>query len=137
MSYSAIEGGHWPDGIIPYVIVDSSNSRNITDHNNPENSFVFADFDPRARKLILQAIERFHASTCLRFVKRKYYHQYYIKIMNKLTWDKTTLQWKESECQSNVGIDYTRRSIGQPVNLASKCFIEQDKHPKIVPKIGT
>ena len=57
-SYSAVEGGNWPDGIVPYVIVDSSNSENITDHNNPENSFIFKDFVPEARKLILQAIER-------------------------------------------------------------------------------
>ena len=97
MSYSAIEGGHWPDGIVPYVIVDSSNSKNKTDHNNPQNSFIFKDFDPRARKLILKAFEGFHASTCLRFVERKHYHQYYIRIVNTLRWDKTTLEWKEKK----------------------------------------
>ena len=139
-SYSAIEGGHWPDGIIPYVIVDSSKFKNKTDHNNPEKSFIFKDFVPDARKLILQAIERFHASTCLRFVERKYYHQYYIKIVNTLKWDKTTLKWREGGCSSWIGIEYGSINKGQNVHLASHCFIETDiykESKKIVEKIGT
>ena len=140
MSYSAIEDGHWPDGIVPYVIVDSSNSENKTDHNNPENSFIFADFDPRAHKKILEAFERFHASTCIRFVERKHYHQYYIRIVNTLRWDKTTLEWKEKKeggCYSWIGIEYGAINIGQIVNLAPYCFIQIEKLPKEVLKIGT
>ena len=137
-SYSGIEGGQWPDGIIPYEIVDSSNSVNKTDHNNPENSFIFADFDPRARQVILDAIERFHASTCLRFVERKYYHQYYIKIVDKRAQNKTTLQWDVMDgCYSWIGIEYGSKNIGQVVNMAPSCFIQEDKLPKHELKIGT
>ena len=123
-SYSALEGGNWPNGVIPYVIIDSSNTENKTDHNNPENSFLFKDFTNSQRELIMEAMKQLHDSTCVRFVPRRMHHQYYIRIVNQLRWDKTKSRWINSGCNANQGRLLTMRNDGrrQRVNLASWCF---------------
>ena len=123
-SYSALEGGNWPNGVIPYVIIDSSNTANKTDYNNPENSFLFKDFTNSQRELIMEAMKQLHDSTCVRFVPRRMHHQYYIRIVNQLRWDKTKSRWINSGCNANQGRLLTMRNDGQRqrVNLASWCF---------------
>ena len=122
-SYSALEGGNWPNGVIPYVIIDSSNTANKSDYNNPENSFLFKDFTNSQRELIMEAMKQLHDSTCIRFVPRRMHHQYYVKIVNQLRWDKTKSRWMNSGCNAKQGRILTLRNEGQRVNLASRCFI--------------
>ena len=62
-SYSAQEGGNWPQGIIPYKIIDSSNTAKTS-------NFKFKDFTEKQRELIMEAMRRFHDSTCLRFIEK-------------------------------------------------------------------
>ena len=123
-SYTALEGGNWPNGIIPYVIIDSSNTANKTDYINPENSFMFKDFTSLQFELIMEAMKQLHDSTCVRFVPRRMHHQYYIRIVNQLRWDKTKSRWINSGCNANQGRLLTMRNDGQRqrVNLASWCF---------------
>ena len=127
-SYSALEGGNWPNGIIPYVIIDSSNTANKTDYNHPEKSFMFKDFNATQRQLIMESMERLHDTTCVRFVKRKMHHPYYINIANRLSLNKTTLEWYDpSVCSATIGRDQTQRYKGQSVELSWNCFICENK----------
>ena len=115
-SYSALEGGNWPNGIIPYKIIDSSNSAN-------NSNLKFKDFTEKQRELILEAMEHFHDSTCLRFVEKRMHHQYYIYIVNKLRKLKNKERWIEGGCHAHLGRDPTRRLKGQRVHLSKRCFI--------------
>ena len=60
-----MEGGRWPDGIIPYVIVDKTNTDNTT------SNYKFKDFTEEQRKTIMDAIKLFNDSTCVKFVERE------------------------------------------------------------------
>ena len=127
-SYTALEGGNWPNGIIPYVIIDSSNTANKTDYNHPEKSFMFKDFNATQRQLIMESMERLHDTTCVRFVERKMHHPYYINIANRLSLNKTTLEWYDpSVCSATIGRDQTQRYKGQSVELSWNCFICENK----------
>ena len=144
-SYSAQEGVHWPNGIVPYQIIDSSNSANISDFKNPENSYMFKDFTKQERGLIMEAIKRFHANTCLKFVERRRHHQYYIRIENRLQLDKNSLKWRERGPHATLGLQTFRKhpttnvpgNRGQFVNIPSQSFQRRDRNNLIVPKIGT
>ena len=127
-SYVAVEGGNWPNGVIPYVIIDSSNTANKTDYNHPEKSFMFKDFNATQRQLIMESMERLHDTTCVRFVERKMHHPYYINIANRLSLNKTTLEWYDpSVCSATIGRDQTQRYKGQSVELSWNCFICENK----------
>ena len=118
-SYSAMEGGRWPNGIIPYEIVDKTNSDNTTDYK-------FRDFTTKQRGMIMDAIRLFDNSTCVKFVEREMHHEYYTKIVNELEYNSTTKIWTERRiCSSGVGrtTNAKRGSINhQSVQLASHCF---------------
>ena len=127
-SYTALEGGNWPNGIIPYVIIDSSNSKNISDYNNPEKSFVFKDFNATERQLIMESMERIQDTSCVRFVEKKMHHQYFINIGNRLQLNKTTNEWTDiRNCSATVGRDLTTKYKGQTLEMSSSCFICQNK----------
>ena len=127
-SYTAMEGGNWPNGIIPYVIIDSSNSKNISDYNNPEKSFVFKDFNATERQLIMESMERIQDTSCVRFVEKKMHHQYFINIGNRLQLNKTTNEWTDiRNCSATVGRDLTTKYKGQTLEMSSSCFICQNK----------
>ena len=127
-SYTAMEGGNWPNGIIPYVIIDSSNSKNISDYNNPEKSFVFKDFNATERQLIMESMERIQDTSCIRFVEKKMHHQYFINIGNRLQLNKTTNEWTDiRNCSATVGRDLTTKYKGQTLEMSSSCFICQNK----------
>ena len=127
-SYTAMEGGNWPNGIIPYVIIDSSNSKNISDYDNPEKSFMFKDFNATERQLILESMERIQDTSCVRFVEKKMHHQYYINIANRLQLNKTTNEWTDiRDCSATVGRDITKKYEGQRLEMSSSCFICQEK----------
>ena len=127
-SYVAVEGGNWPNGIIPYVIIDSSNSKNISDYDNPEKSFMFKDFNATERQLIMESMERIQDTSCVRFVEKKMHHQYYINIGNRLQLNKTTNEWTDiRDCRATVGRDLTTKSKGQLLEMSSSCFICQEK----------
>ena len=127
-SYTAMEGGNWPNGIIPYVIIDSSNSKNISDYNNPEKSFVFKDFNATERQLIMESMERIQDTSCVRFVEKKMHHQYFINIGNRLQMNKTTNEWTDiRNCSATVGRDLTTKYKGQTLEMSSSCFICQNK----------
>ena len=123
-----MEGGNWPNGIIPYVIIDSSNSKNISDYNNPEKSFMFKDFNATERQLIMESMERIQDTSCVRFVEKKMHHQYYINIGNRLQLNKTTNEWTDiRDCSATVGRDLTKKYEGQRLEMSSSCFICQEK----------
>ena len=127
-SYSAVEGGRWPDGIIPYVIVDKTNTDNTT------SNYKFKDFTEEQRKTIMDAIKLFNDSTCVKFVEREMHHEYYTKIVNELQYDSTTKIWTEKACTSQVGRTYAakfgidHKSVygisHQSVNLATNCLLK-------------
>ena len=120
-SYNALEGVNWPDGIVPYEIIDSS--ANKSDPKNPKNSLLFHDFTFEERRDIMKTIRLFHDSTCLKFVEKRMHHQYYIYIVNKLRKLKNKERWIEGGCHAHLGRDPTRRLKGQRVHLSKRCFI--------------
>ena len=127
-SYVAVEGGNWPNGIIPYVIIDSSNTKNKTDYNNLEKSFMFKDFTISQREQMMKGFERLHDTTCVRFVEKKMHHQYFINIGNRLQLNKTTNEWTDiRNCSATVGRDLTTKYKGQTLEMSSSCFICQNK----------
>ena len=123
-SYSAQEGGNWPQGIIPYKIIDSSNTAQ-------NSTFKFKDFTEKQRELIMEAMRRFHDSTCLRFIEKGIHDQYYIYIINQL--QRIGTKWEEKGCSAVLGRDPLRRMKGQKVHLSKSCFL----HGNGTAKIGT
>ena len=121
-SYSALEGGNWPNGIIPYKIIDSSNSAN-------KSNFKFKDFTEKQRELIMEAMRRFHDSTCLRFIEKGIHDQYYIYIINQL--QRIGTKWEEKGCKAVLGRDPLRRMKGQKVHLSTNCFLHENGTAKI------
>ena len=106
-SYSAIEGGHWPDGIVPYIIVDSFNSKTW-----PDSKFKF--FTKKERRMIKLALKYFKYSTCIKFVKKRKHHEFYVRIQNELVLNKETSKLEEKGCTATYGRDPTRDK-GQPL----------------------
>ena len=122
--YSALEGGRWPDGIIPYEIVDSTNSENTSNYR-------FRDFNEKQLEVIMAGINTFNAlPTCVKFVEREAHHEYYTKIINELEYNSTTGIWKERGCSSGLGRSYYAKHGRNPhpdpdhqkINLAAWCL---------------
>ena len=146
-SYIAKEGGHWPNGIVPYKIIGSSNSANITDFKNRKNSYMFKDFTRRQLWLIKESIKRLNHATCLKFVERRMHHKHYIRIENRLELDQNSNEWIEKGCFAKTGFDPASKhpttnapnNEGQNVNLETECFFLRDRNFNTVPimKFGT
>ena len=118
-SYSAVEGGNWPDGIIPYVIVDSSNINKWPD-------LTIRPFTKKQLDLIKDAMKLFKYATCVKFVKKRKHHQLYIRIENRLTLNKNTSKLEEGGCfVEGAGRDPNKMN-GQSVNLGTGCFQNPD-----------
>ena len=122
--HSALEGGRWPDGIIPYVIVDSTNTKN-------KSNYRFRDYDETQLETIMAAINAFNAlPTCVKFVEREAHHEYYIEIINMLDYNSTTKTWEEGGCHSYLGrTPYAKHGRNphpdpdhQKINLAAECL---------------
>ena len=122
-SYSAFEGGRWPDGIIPYQIVNSDNSENSSDYK-------FRDFNKTQLEIIMDGINTFNAlPTCIKFVERESHHEYYTKIVDELQLNSTTRFWEEKSCTSGVGrTPFAKHgsTYHQSINLAPWCFKTND-----------
>ena len=118
-SYSAIEGGRWPDGIIPYVIVSSTNSEN-------SSNYRFREFNKTQLEKIMDGINAFNAlPTCLKFVERESHHEYYTKIVDELKLNSTTGFWEEKGCTSLIGRTPKAKHgsiTHQSVNLEPSCL---------------
>ena len=118
-SYSAREGFRWPGGIIPYVIVSSTNSEN-------SSNYKFRDFNKTQLEIIMDGINAFNAlPTCLKFVERESHHEYYTKIVDELKLNSTTGLWVEKGCSSGIGRTSTAKhgsTYHQSVNLEPSCF---------------
>ena len=128
--YSVFEGGRWTDGIIPYVIIDSTNTEN-------EPNYRFRDFNEKQLEVIMAGINTFNAlPTCVKFVEREAHHEYYTKIINELEYNSTTGIWKERGCSSGLGRSYYAKHGRNPhpdpdddpdhdhqkINLAAYCL---------------
>ena len=122
--HSALEGGRWPDGIIPYVIVDSTNTEN-------KSNYRFRDYDETQLETIMAAINAFNAlPTCVKFVEREAHHEYYTQIMNKLVYNSTSGIWEDGGCSSGLGRTYLAKhgrkffqdQDHQRINLAAWCL---------------
>ena len=122
--YSVFEGGRWTDGIIPYEIVDSTNTENTSNYR-------FRDYDETQLKTIKAAINAFNAlPTCVKFVEREEHHEYYIEIINMLEYNSTAKIWEEGGCYAYLGRMYYAKQGRNPhpdpdhqkINLAAWCL---------------
>ena len=122
--HSALEGGRWTDGIIPYEIVDSTNTENTSNYR-------FRDYDETQLKTIKAAINAFNAlPTCVKFVEREEHHEYYIEIINMLEYNSTAKIWEEGGCYAYLGRMYYAKHGRNPhpdpdhqkINLAAWCL---------------
>ena len=122
--YSAFEGGRWTDGIIPYVIIDSTNTENTSNYR-------FVAYNEIQLETIKAGINTFNAlPTCVKFVEREAHHEYYTQIMNMLDYNSTTGIWEEGGCYSSLGRTYHAKHGRNPhpdrhhqkINLAAWCL---------------
>ena len=122
--YSVFEGGRWTDGIIPYEIVDSTNTENTPNHR-------FRDYNEKQLEVIMAGINTFNAlPTCVKFVEREAHHEYYTQIMNKLVYNSTSGIWEDGGCSSGLGRTYLAKhgrkffqdQDHQRINLAAWCL---------------
>ena len=102
-SYSAREGHHWPNGIIPYVFGTKATGARF-------------EYTKQRKEKIKEAMRTFERNTCVKFVPKEKQHKYFINIRNKL----------RKKCSAHVGRCSTRECMktGTFINLDSTswCF---------------
>ena len=122
--HSALEGGRWTDGIIPYEIVGSTNTENTPNHR-------FRDYNEKQLEVIMAGINTFNAlPTCVKFVEREAHHEYYTQIGNKHVYNSTSGIWEDGGCSSGLGRTYNAKhgrkffqdQDHQRINLAAWCL---------------
>ena len=83
-SYSALEGGQWPEGKVPYLIT-------------PETPYEKEEMDA-----IREAIKMFEDHTCIKFVPRTTEHQHYINIRKYNIEDQVRCTSRCNTCTTEV-----------------------------------
>ena len=93
-SYSALEGGKWPNGIVPYVITPAT------------------PYEKEEMDAITDAMQMFADHTCIRFVKRRNEDLHYIRIRKYRRRD-----GKEQEMRCKIDCETCKEIIDEEIKI--------------------